>query len=178
MAAELVQSSELDAYLSGDSDAALVAAEAAVRSYCGWHVAPSKAETVTVRGEGEPALLVPSLHVTGVTEVRVDGKVVDDVSWYAHGALYSQRGYGRWCGRVEVDMTHGYEANSPAGEVLRSTILAVAARAIASPSGVVRSQVGQISETYSQTGSNQAGGVVLLDNEKAALDPYLLPPRP
>ena len=44
--AELVQSSELDAYLSGDSDTALAAAEAAVRSYCGWHVAPSKAETV------------------------------------------------------------------------------------------------------------------------------------
>ena len=174
MAAELVQSSELDAYLSGDSDAALVAAEAAVRSYCGWHVAPPKAETVTVWGDGADVALVPSLHVTEVSEVRVDGKAVDGYTWRAHGTFHGRR----LCGRVEVDMTHGFAADSPAGEVLRSTILAVAARAKASPSGVVRAQVGQVSETYSQTGSNQAGGVALLDSEKAALAPYRLPMRP
>lgn len=174
MVAELVHPSEFDAYLSGDPHAALVAAEAAVRSYCGWHVAPSKAETVTVWGDGAAVLLVPSLHVTEVAEVRVDGKVVDGYTWRVHGALH-----GRCLrGRVEVDMTHGFPADSPAGEVLRSTILAVAARAIASPSGVVRAQVGQISETYSQTGFNQAGGVALLDGEMATLDRYKLPPRP
>lgn len=174
MAAELVTTTELDAYLSGDPDAALTAAEAAVRSYCRWHVAPVKTETVTLWGGGDQALLVPSLHVVSVESVTVDGVAVTDFTWREHGILHG-RG---WTGRVVVSMTHGFDVESAAAEVLRSTILAVAARAKVSPDGIVRSQVGQVSETYSQTGFNQAGGVSLLDIEKAALDDYRLPSRP
>ena len=175
MAAELVTSDDLDAYLSGDPNAALEAAEAAVRAYCGWHVAPVKAETVKVDATAGIAL-VPSLRVVSVDSVTVNGVTASGYQWREHGVIRDLRGY---CdGEVLVSMTHGFDVDSPVAEVLRSTILAVAARAQVSPTGVVRAQVGQISETYSQTGSNQAGGVSLLDGEKAALDAYRLPPRP
>ena len=174
MAAELVTTTELDAYLSGDSDSALAMAEAAVRAYCRWHVAPVKSETVTVWGVGDGAILLPTLRVVSVESVTVDGEPVTDFEWREHGTLH---GAG-WRGRVEVSFTHGFDQTGPAFEVVRGQILAVAARAKASPDGVVRAQVGQVSETYSQTGSNQAGGVSLLAVEKAALDAYRLPARP
>lgn len=174
MAAELVTTTELDAYLSGDSDSALTKAEAAVRAYCRWHVAPVKPDTVTLWGVGDGVLLLPSLHVVSVESVTVDGEPVTDFEWREHGTLH---GAG-WRGRVEVSFTHGYDAESPAFEVVRGTILAVAARAKVSPSGVVRAQVGQVSETYTQTGFNQAGGVSLIDVEKVTLDAYRLHARP
>ena len=69
-----------------DPDAVLAAAEA-VRSYCGWHIAPAVEETVTLDGSGGRHLLLPSLHVTEVSEIvadlltrprRVDAAVQDD----------------------------------------------------------------------------------------------------
>lgn len=174
MAAELVTTTELDAYLSGDSETALATAEAAVRAYCGWHVAPVKSETVTVWGGGDGVILVPSLHVVSVESVTVDGEPVTDFTWREHGTLHGRC----WRGRVEVSFTHGFDLGSPAYEVVRGQILAIAARAKASPDGVMRAQVGQVSETYSQTSTNQAGGVSLLTVEKKALDAYVLPPRP
>lgn len=174
MAAELVTTTELDAYLSGDSDTALGLAEAAVRAYCGWHVAPVKSATVTAWGVGDGVLLLPSLHVASVESVTVDGDPVTDYTWREHGTLHGRC----WRGRVEVSFTHGFDVDSPAYQVVRGLILAVAARAKASPNGVMRAQVGQVSETYSQTATNQAGGVALLTSEKNLLAPYKLPPRP
>lgn len=174
MAAELVTATELDAYLSGDSDTALGLAEAAVRAYCGWHVAPVKSETVTAWGAGDGVILVPSLHVVSVESVTVDGEPVTDFTWREHGTMHGRC----WRGRVEVSLIHGFDQGSPAYQVVRGLILAIAARAKASPNGVMRAQVGQISETYSQTATNQAGGVALLSTERDVLAPYKLPPRP
>ena len=173
---ELVTPEDLDAYLSGDSEKALAAAEAAVRAYCGWHVAPSKTETVTVDVDS-PSVLLPSLHVTAVSSVRAEGNPVgaDRFEWSQTGILWlNARGFRR----VEVEMTHGYDVDSTAGVLLSSIVLATAARAKSSPSGLMRAQVGQVSETYSQTAHNQAGGVALLTSEKNLLAPYRLPSRP
>lgn len=174
MTEPIVTTGQLDAYLAGDPQAALDMATAAVRAYCGWHVAPSQVETVTVDADGHTVLL-PSLHVTAVSSVTVDDVLLEAEAfdWSAAGIL---RLTASACGfrKVTVVMTHGYETVPEVAAI----ILAVSARAIASPSGVVRAQVGQISETYSQTGANQAGGVALLDAEMATLDRYKLPPRP
>lgn len=172
---EIVTTTQLDAYLSGDSASMLDRAEALVRSYCGWHVAPLRvADPVTVPYSGDELILLPSLRVTDVSEVRLDDTVVplEDVEWFEHGVIRVRGGSSAV--KVHVTMSHGFEE---AGAV-EAVILAVAARAKASPSGVVRSQVGQVSETYSQTSTNQAGGVSLLDSEMAVLDRYRLPARP
>ena len=56
--------------------------------------------------------------------------------------------------------------------------MSAASRAQKSPDGVTRGQVGAVSETYSQFGFNQAGGLVLFDAELRILDAYRLHPRP
>lgn len=160
---------DLDAYLASGPEGLLAAASALVRSYCGWHVTPSVEETVTVWRAGRLALL-PSLHVTAVTSVTIDGRSVAEFDWCVDGRMWLRRG----CEPVTVTMSHGHDT----ADDVRAVVLAVAARAAASPSGIIRAQVGQINETYTQTAPNQTGGVALLDHEKAALAPYVLPPRP
>lgn len=160
---------DLDAYLASGSEGLIAAASALVRRHCGWHVAPSVEETVTVRRAGRLVLL-PSLCVTAVSSVTVDGEPVAEHDWCPDGRMWLRPG----CEPVTVTMTHGYAA----ADDVRAVVLAVAARAAASPSGIIRAQVGQINETYTQTAPNQTGGVALLDHEKVALAPYTLPPRP
>lgn len=178
----IVTTGDLDAYLGGDKQQSLDAATAAVRVYCGWHVTPVVTETVTLDVEGCTALL-PSLHVLDLEAVKVDGEDVprgNGYEWSQAGILrvHARRGFRvharRGFRKLEATMTHGYEdAPDVAG-----VILAAAARSVLNPSGVSRSQVGQISETYSQAGRDPAVGAVLNSQEKAILDRYKLPSRP
>lgn len=178
----IVTTGQLDAYLTGDPQSALDAATAAVRAYCGWHVAPSQVETVTVDADGHTVLL-PSLHVTAVSSVTVDDVLLEAEAfdWSAAGIL---RLTASACGfrKVTVVMTHGYEDAPEVSEV----ILRAAARGTAtSPGGGVspfplnRAQVGQIGEDYAiPSSSSWAGGSSLTDADRQILDRYKLPPRP
>lgn len=172
-AGPIVNTTELGAYLAGSPQSAIDAATGAVRAYCGWHVTPEVTESVTL-DVASGLVLLPSLHVTAVSSVVADGDTLDPdrYEWSAAGILRAslRRGFRK----VEVTMTHGYvDAPEIAG-----VILAMAARSVVSPDGVMRAQVGQISETYSQTANNQAGGIALLLSEMSILDRYKLPPRP
>ena len=56
----------------------LLQAEALVRGYCGWHIAPSRSETITVRTFGGTSVMLPSLLVTevalGLIEALANGR--------------------------------------------------------------------------------------------------------
>jgi hypothetical protein len=153
----------------------LLQAEALVRSYCGWHIAPSRTDEVAVLPAtfGQVALL-PSLHVTAVTSITEDGVTVDDslYTWAPNGVL--TRSWG-WNASVTVTFTHGYE-EVPAE--VTAVVQAVAQRAVDNPSSLVRVQKGPFADTYSQTGFNQSLPIALLDAEKEILDRYRIPPRP
>ncbi len=154
----------------------LLQAEAVVRSYCGWHIAPARTEDITVDGEGGTVQVLPSLHVTEVTAVVDDDATVDadDYTTRTYGVL--ERHYGNWGQRkIVVSLTHGYtEAPAEVAGIVQS----VAQRAVQNPGSLVRTQDGPFSDTYSQTGFNQSLPLALLDAEKAILDRYKLPPRP
>lgn len=80
--------------------------EAAVRSWCGWHVAPRVSETVSLEGDGGRVLLLPSLLVADVTEIRGEsGEVQSGYKWRPNGVLR-----GCWTNEelYEVDFVHGY----------------------------------------------------------------------
>jgi hypothetical protein len=140
------------------------AAQALVAAYCGWHIAPSKAETITLDGPGSATLLLPTLYVTQLTSVTSDGITVDpeDYDWSEAGIVELRCGVfsSRFRG-VTVGLTHGY-ANMPAD------VLAVIAQLDAGGFGPQVAQVGQVRV---QT----AAGMVAAD---AILDRYRLPPRP
>lgn len=115
---------------------------AAVRAWCGWHIAPSKTETVRVEGDGGRVMLLPSLHVTDVDEITNEaGSPVTSYKWRENGIL---RGWWACHDLYSVRLTHGYETlPSELTEVINQIDAAgVGTRSLASKS------VGPFSESY------------------------------
>lgn len=167
---------ELTAGLAATEEDRLLQAEAAVRSYCGWHIAPSRTEELTLDAQWSSVLMVPSLYVTDVSAVTDDGTLADvtGYTWRQNGTIELHSGY--WTNRkVVVALTHGYD------EVpleVEGVVRAVAQRTLDNPGSVVREQAGPFNVTHAQTGFNQVVPGALLDAEKAILDRYKIPPRP
>lgn len=93
-----------------DADA-WTAACAAVRAYCGWHIAPSVTEDVTVDGSGGSIQLLPTLHLTALTSITNDGTEVTDPEWSEAGMVR-----GSWTSKfrgVVANMAHGFDECPP-----------------------------------------------------------------
>lgn len=164
---------ELADTLTATEDERLDQAEALVRSFCGWHVAPPRTETLEIRGRGRALLALPSLHVTAVTSITDDGTLLtddEDYVWSEAGVITHQSAFGSEL--VEIVFTHGYV--TPPGEVT-AIVQAVAQRAIDNPGSKPRVQDGPFADTFSQSGFNQAPALVLLDSEKETLRRYRIP---
>ncbi len=148
----------------------LAAAEAQVRAYCGWHIAPVIAESLVLDGTGTRSLFVRTLRLLTVTAAEVDGVILDPLTleWSEAGFI---RAPGIWVDKlrtVKLTVTHGFESVPDVVEIVR----AIAARASASPTGVVREQAGAVSIGFSLTAPGVSGGVVLMDHERRMLDKY------
>lgn len=116
------------------------AAVSALRQACGWHVAPVVTSTARVRVEGG-AIVLPSLRVTRVVEVKWRGEVIDPACYelMPEPVIHLR---GRYLSRepvvVEVIFEHGYDEMP--GELL-SLLGAAASRGSA---GSLVTQVGQV----------------------------------
>lgn len=161
-------------------------AEAEVRAYCGWHIAPVETTTITLDGSGSPVLLLPSLHVTDVVSVTEGELAVDpnDYEWSESGVLrrsssspWVTRPGPRWSSRlrgVTVTFVHGYE--SWPLDVL-AVVERLSARAVEGSRGpAVLTQVGAVSYATGEDGLPVTSTLGSLD--RAVLDRYKLPPRP
>jgi hypothetical protein len=126
-------------YKAGDEEYLLRVACAAIRDYCGWHIAPSLTETKTQLKVGSKGIvMLPSRYVTDVAEVKVHNHdptaevvVIDPNNYevfqqgWLEGVTYQVWGWG-WPGAyygpdapyyqpvqsvllVDVTMTHGYD---------------------------------------------------------------------
>lgn len=96
------------------SDDAVEAAGESIRSETGWHIAPTATETLVLDSEGGYALMLPTLHLIEVTEVRdVSGDTPAIITgWRKSVAGMLILPYGRWAvgaETIEVDIEHGYE---------------------------------------------------------------------
>lgn len=143
---------------------------AAVRSYCGWHVAPAYVETFVVDGPGGTVLALPTLRLNDVTSITENDVVltVADIEWSRDGTLRK----GRWTTRyrgVTVVASHGY-ATVPADLV--AVVLDAVSRAVSVPAGQVAEKFGPFEYGGSQ------GGVQFFEHELAVLDRYRLEPQP
>ena len=176
-ATELADAGQLTSYRDGDPTLLLAAAEAAVRAYCGWHIAPVRTDTVTVDGSGAQVLPLPTMALRNVESVDENGQPVTlaDMQWSASGFLHRPVGWTSNLRGVEVTFSHGYD-DVPLE--VQAVVLSVAARAAASPDGITRTQVGSVSVSFSQSATNVAGGVALLDHERDVLDRYRLSGTP
>lgn len=149
-------------------------AEALVRGFCGWHIAPSRTETNAVlRGSGQQVLLLPSLHVTAVTSITDDTTplvVEDDYIWSEAGVLTRS---GLWgTASVTVTYTHGYI--SPPADVV-AVVQAVAQRAVDNPGSIGREQAGPYSRQFATAANGESPTLALLESEKDILRRYRIP---
>ena len=93
---------------AGVDESSWLAACAAVRLYCGWHIAPVVTETLTLDGPGGTLLRLPSARVKAVLSVTNKGTVIDNPEWSEYGMI---RGFW-WTEKfrgVVVEFTHGYD---------------------------------------------------------------------
>lgn len=173
----LASTTDLDNYLSGDQEAILDQASAAVRSYCGWHIAPVETDqTITVDGHGGSRLRLPTGKLIDVAEVRNDDALIpaDQLWWSTFGWI--ERDPGCWTTKpngVTATITHGYDT---VPDDIVEVVVSVAARAAASPTGATREQAGSVSFTWSTVAPGVAGGIGFLAHELAILDTYRLAP--
>jgi hypothetical protein len=155
----------------------LLQAEAAVRAYCGWHIAPARTEVeLTLDGSGSTVLLLPTLKLTDLLSVTEEEEPVDltDVEWTEAGCLRRETPWTCKLRGVIVTIDHGHAAAPPE---VTAVVQAIAQRAINNPGSLLSKTIGPFSETHSQTAGNQALPVTMLDAEKAILARYKLPPR-
>src|SRR4051812_17931640 len=91
MALELATLPDLDDYQAGDPTQLLTAAEAVVRAYCGWHIAPSRTDTITTVGIFTGSLFLPTLYLTAVVSVTEDGTLLTAPDYTVHREGYVTR---------------------------------------------------------------------------------------
>lgn len=143
------------------------AAAAAIRAYCGWHVAPIISETMRRDGNGRTTLVLPTRRIVELEQVKIDGAdVTGSVRWSESGMLQGVTFPARF-GCVEVTLRHGFER---ADDVLG--VLERAAKRFAT-NPVLRSQsVAGASVSY--FGGASGLSHLLTVDEREALNPYRL----
>jgi hypothetical protein len=154
-------------------EAALDAAGAAVRSVCGWHVAPSLQCTAHVTAEGRQ-LALPARFVTAIE------KVVDDGTELAEGQYEASRnGLVRRCGftrfttkwdGVEAVYTAGLDLDAVPD--LADIVCRIVDAAMSVPVGVTSEAAGNVSISYSAEASAIAANAARAYAD--ALAPYKL----
>lgn len=149
----------------------LEAATQAVRDYCGWHIAPSYTETITLDGTGDGKIFLPTKYLTAVENLTVEGTPVEGYRWSENGWITLENGaFPKSERAVTVTITHGYDDASPVGQVIAGII----ARARMAPTGnVVQQRAGTQSVTFATSGG-QVIGFGLMQAEKELLQPYKL----
>lgn len=149
-------------------EAAINAASASVRDYCGWHVSPVL--TCEYVGEGEGRLLMlPAMGVRDVESLEVCG-IERQCQWKANGLvrLIFECFPDDWRG-VTCRYTAGFDSAS-----VGAVVAQIAANSLAASPGVSDERAGNVSITYNRTGDGITGGISLLGRDKEQLAPYKL----
>lgn len=173
MSNDLVAPGDLEGFAGAPfSEVVVDAAVAELRKVAGWHIAPSRTETVYINSDG--SVILPTLQLTQVIAASdvssVDGDPTVLTGWRSNPTLRFRAGIlGRpcgWpCGELEFQIVHGYE-QCPS-ELLPA--IAAACRQINADSRSIQSQS---SGPFSVTFRDSTGEI------DPAVSRYSLPSRP
>ena len=164
----LITAEELAGYLQRDLDRfsaelAIRGASGVVRTFCGWNLS-QVVETLTVDANGSVSVNLPTLQLNDVTEVRVDGQVLDpsQYGWGANGVLVARYRWPDGLRRIAADVDHGYD---PIPDELRIVASTIAGRLYSNPEGLTQKSSGDNSRSF---------GAVLSDLEMRLITAYRL----
>lgn len=157
------------------------AASQAIRNYCGWHIYPAAACSITERllyGNGRTKrvgsdlmIQLPAKFVTAIGSIMIDNVAYTDYAFDSGGIVHvfdvlrmSKKSI------VEVEYTAGITEN------LMNSIKELTAHrvthALASSDGVTSEAAGGVSVTYNANWINSARASALPDDNKEVLAPY------
>lgn len=181
---------QLQALLSGDPSAALDAASALVRGYCGWPISEQLGVVSTLDDSGDDHVWLPTLHLTDVKAMTMYGEDLDPpFDWTEKGWIdihhwwrphLSSRGWWPFPRNRAVIVTydHGY---NPVPADLQTVVTSLAGRISENPTGgVVRETLGSWSVQYRAGSSLGASGAPqpFDASELMVLDSYRIFNRP
>jgi hypothetical protein len=186
---QLLSPDDLALFQAADPDWFLNAAGEIVRGYCQWHIAPPITVTDTVPIQPDGTILLPTLYLTDVTSIVIDGITLDPATYtpYLDGSITRQNvqqpyfEYPLWplesdrpfreypsaiAFHADVTYTHGYPTLPVQVETVAFELVT---RAMELPAGLAT----QIS-AGPQSISFGAIGLVLNAEERRRLGPYSL----
>lgn len=158
---------------AGDAriEPAIAAASAAIRAYCGWHVAPVLDCSITLDGEAGDIWL-PTNALASVTSAKVGGEdVTVDGSNRRGRVRLAHKACG--LGNVEVGYTAGYDV-AACPDLMGVVVQRVMASVAMTTYGVSQETAGGVSISYSGSALSDLGSAFLPDSVKAALSTYRL----
>ncbi len=151
------------------------AVSAAIRDFCGWHVAPSLTCELSTQVDTR-VIVLPAKVVSSIDKVEVGGHEVSDFEMKRAGLLRlpgCPEARGRW-GAYTITYTAGLDTSAtPLSQIATQVALN---NLVAAP-GVRSESVGQVSLSYNQLSDGVAGGVQLLSRDRELLRQYRLQPR-
>lgn len=159
----------------------LNAACAAIRNWCGWHVYPAQACSMTerllagngrVKRAGDDLLIqLPATFVSTPVTVTIDGAPFDDYDIAPNGILrLFDVGWMHRRTQVAVTYTAGLSDGMMGG--IKELIAGRVNHALAQPYGVQSESAGGVSVTYSASWAASASASALPDDNKEVLAPF------
>jgi hypothetical protein len=198
VAPQLLSPNDLTSFQQSDPAWFFEAAGEVIRTACQWHIAPSITVTDTVTIQPDGTIMLPSLYVTGVSFMAINGVEIDPSTYQWH-----QAGYITWYPTRGGGVPSGYPGGfsewslwplqsdtpfnaypSPVGqhadvtythgyptlpEVVKAVGFQLAQRAMEMPTGIATDlTAGPYSIKLAKL------GLVLSDDERRLLGPYTL----
>lgn len=158
---------------AGDAriEPAIASASAAIRAYCGWHVAPVLDCSITLDGEAGDIWL-PTNALASVTSATVGGEDVTVTGSNRRGRV---RLAHKTCGlgNVAIDYVAGYDV-AACPDLMGVVVQRVMASVAMTTYGVSQETAGGVSISYSGSALSDLGSAFLPDSVKAALSTYRL----
>lgn len=171
-------------------------ATAAIRNFCGWHIAPNLTCGMLYRVQdlrdafiGTDVLVqLPAMHVTSVEKIVLnakwnedaedwDGDIITDPDRFDYGmgdGLLRIYDVGACSRRSKIFIRYeaGYDLTDIAA--IKELTANRVTHAVANPYGVNSEAAGGVSVSYSGTWSNSASSTALANDAREVLEPYRL----
>ena len=160
----------------------IMAAESAIRNYCGWHIFPEldcRLDTtffdrrVTIAGR-YIMIQLPATYVTAVKSIQIAGVAYDETFVLDNNGILRIYDVNmcaiREYSKIVVEYTAGIPEELAAG--LKELIAHRVTHAMASTSGVQSETAGGVSVTYNAAWTNNSRATALADDNKEVLAPY------
>ena len=172
--APLIDLEEYAEYVTGDAlkETRLDGVIAAIRGYCGWHIAPAYDATFVVDGPGGRVLSLPTLRLNSVVSVTENGTELDAdaFEWSHDGTLRRSCNWTERYRGIVVVANSGFDK-------IPADLLAVVIDAFAQAKAIPLNEPPPEKMGPFEFGGS-AGGVVFNASQQIILDRYRIPLAP